>query len=492
MADDDAVYCTACGKKIKALPENDTFSPAGKVSLEKDTDVTVAENETPCNTENNSQPELSPENATEDSVEPPADNKSFFGSTEPIDHINPEPFPENNEKIPEKHIHESLPELVLRKKTENQPQNLPEILPEDETEKDSVCYNDNSDTQYIPYEDVRENLNNYNPPPEYEDVPPYSPPEYPEDQPYFNPPPPPPPAPVNEYQPVKVGALRLFWAGVVTFFTIILVIVLSMLFCVKLGFSGASLEKNIKNLDTEKILEAEYDSGHDVNEFLYEKSDFYNISLRTANENDFRNFVLNLDATGFIGENIAVYADYLLNSGKKPSLTSEDIAEHMFNRSGYNNLNRQDFSKMIYNLSDGYADDVLSVDSWERYTGFDFGIFSYIFSFITLGILLAVIIIMFIWIAVIVDRQGRHLTGFYKNIFMTSGVILLITGAVCVIAPPIVYSQTSHIVFYLGSKLLTNFNLFILATGGFEVIAGIILGLIRTLIIRYERKHRDG
>lgn len=477
IIDDDAIFCPVCGKKIKNSSENETFSTAGDDFSEKDKEV-------PCTPENNSLPEFSNDKEPENI---PEDNTPFFGSTEPIEHINPEPLPENIEKIPEKHIREPLPELVLRKK------NQQEVFPEDEPQENSGYYNDNSDTQYIPYEDIQTNSDNYSSFPEYEDVQPYSPPEYPQDQPYFNPPPPPPPpAPVQEYQPVKIGALRLFGAGVVTFFTTILVIVLSLLFCVKLGFSGTVLEKGIKKLDNEKILEAQYDSRRDVNDFLYEKTDFYNISLHTANENDFRNFVLNLDMNDFIGEKIAVYADYLLNSGKKPSLTSDDIAEYMFNKSGYNNLIRQDFSTMLYNVTDGYADDILSVDAWKRYTGFDFGISSYIFSFITLGILLAVVMILFIWIAVIVDKRGRHLTGFYRSIFMISGIILLITGAVCVIAPPIVYSQTSHIAFYLSSKLLTDFNLFVLATGGFEVIVGMILGLARTLIIRYERKHRDG
>lgn len=481
IIDDDAIFCPVCGKKIKRPDENNTFSSDTETSSDQNTDIPVTESESIP--ENNSLPEVLQDKQPENL---PEDNKPFFGSTEPIDHINPEPLPENIEKIPEKNIHESLPELVLRKKTETQP----EVLPEDDFQEDSGYCNDNSDTQYIPYEDIQTNPDNYSSPPEYEDIPPYSPPEYPEDQPYFNPPPP--PAPVQEYQPVKVGALRLFGAGVVTFFTIILVIVLSLLFCVKLGFSGTVLEKSIKKLDTEKILEAQYDRTHDVNEFLYEKTEFYNISLHTANENDFRNFVLNLDMNDFIGENIAVYADYLLNNGKKPTLTSDDIAEYMFNKSGYNNLIRQDFSTMLYNVTDGYADDILSVDGWKKYTGFDSKISSYIFSFVTLGILLAVVMILFIWIAVIVDRRGRHLTGFYRSIFMTSGVIILITGAVCVIAPPIVYSQTSHIAFYLSSKLLTDFNLFLLATGGFEVIVGIILGLARKLIIRYERKHGDG
>lgn len=499
--DDDSVFCSGCGKKIKREPENDIPQPFTEISPETSQTTDTSETEILYTPENNSQPEFSQENSEKYCSEK-TELEKFFGSTEPIDHINPEPVPEIPEQPPEKHTRESLPDLVLRKKSEKPGeiyqeeiyQEQEEDYPEENYPESPESYNDNDDTQYIPYEDIQNDYDeNYDSPPEYDDTPQYDyPPEYPEDQPYFTPPPPPPVQPVSKPAPVKVGALRLFGAGTVTFFTTIFFIVLSLLFCIKLGFSGTVVEKNIKNLDTEKILEAEYDGNHDVNEFLYEKTGFYNISFGMANENDFRNFLLNLDMLDFIGENAAVYADYLLDSGKKPTLTSEDIAEYMFNNSVYNNLNRQDFSTMMYNLGDGQPESILSVDEWERQTGFDFAISGYVFSFLTLGILLAFIMVMFIWIAVIVDKRGRYLTGFYKNIFMTSGIILLITGAVCIIAPPIVYSHTSHVAFYLSSKLLKDFNLFMLVTGAFEVIAGIILGLIKTLIIRYERKNRDG
>ena len=147
-------------------------------------------------------------------------------------------------------------------------------------------------------------------------------------------------------------------------------IVLSILFCVKLGFSGTVVEKSIKNLDIEKVLEAEYGNNRDVNEYLYEQTEFHSITNNHGNENDFRNFVLNLNPMDYIGENASVYADYILNGGKKPSLTSEEIAEYMFNRSGYNNLTRNDFSSMVYNIGDGQTDRILSVDEWKKETGF--------------------------------------------------------------------------------------------------------------------------
>lgn len=510
--DDDAIFCSVCGKKIKRIPaEEITPPPPENPAPESPTEMLY----TP---ENNSQPEFSPEKPVDNISSEEEELENFFGSIEPIQHITPEPSIAETEEIEKMkkimavNTREPLPDLVLRKKNETikeipkeehftEPAPPPPPPARERTSGDP--YNDNSATQYIPYEDIKENYNsnqggyeeeysqeydngydNYQP--DYEDNPPYyDPPEY-EEVPPYNPP------PAQEYRKVKVGGLRLFSAGVVTFISVIALIILSMLFCIKLGFSGAVLEKGIKNLDMEKVLDAEYNGNYDVNGYLYKETDFYNITFGMAGENDFRNFVLNLDILDFMGENAQTYADYFLNSGLKPTLTGEDIASYMFNNSGYNNLNRNDFSTIVYNLTGGQADNLLSVDSWQARTGFDFRLLSYIFSPVTLGIILALICVLMIWIAVIVDRQGRHLTGFYKSIFTTGGVILLIAGAVCFIVPPVVYSQTSHVLFYLISKLMKDFNIFLLATGAFEFIVGIILGLIQKLIIMHERKYRDG
>ncbi|MCM1313934.1 MAG: zinc-ribbon domain-containing protein [Muribaculaceae bacterium] len=509
--DDDAIFCPVCGKKIKRILPTEinipSENPAPEIESQPESPAEMLY--TP---ENNSQPEFSPEKpvdniAVESSEEKELEN--FFGSIEPIQHISSEPTPATTEEIEKmKKImavstREPLPDLVLRKKNETKKETPPEEnyteTPQPYERISGDPYNDNSATQYIPYEDIKENYNNnyqedYNQ--EYDNYDDYQP-NYEEQPPYYDPPeyesiPPYNPQPVQEYRTVKVSGFRLFSAGIVTFISVILVIVLSMLFCIKLGFSGAAVEKGIKNLDMEKVLDAEYNGNYDVNEFLYNKTNFYNITFGMAGENDFRNFVLGLDIPDFIGENVRTYADYFLNGGQKPTLTGEGIAEYMFNHSDYNNLNRNDFSNMVYNLSDGQADNMFSVDSWKVRTGFDFRLLSYIFSPVTLGIILALICVFMIWIAVIVDKQGRHLTGFYKSIFMVGGVILLIAGAVCFIAPPVVYSQTSHVLFYLISKLLTDFNIFLIATGAFEFIVGIILSFIQKLIIMHERKYRDG
>lgn len=500
ILEDDAFFCTVCGKKVKRIPERN-IPPENETTLQSEMLYTP---------ENNSQPEFSPENNSSEEKE----LENFFGSTEPIQHISPEPATAHTEeieqmkKIMENHTREPLPDLILRKKAEAKKENPPEKIspPEEDFEEEQDYYNetpesydDNSETQYINiknnynyqqnnyednyddeeyYDDYEQEYDDY--PQEYEDIPPQR-----ERNQVYRP-------PVEEYRPVYVGTARLMSAGIIAFLTMLIVVAVSLIFCIKLGFSGNALEKSINRLDMEKVLDAEYDGSRDFNKFLYDKSGFYNISYQTASENDFRNFVLNLDILDFIGENAGTYTDYFLNNGKKPTLTSNDIITYMSNHSGFYGLGWYEFSNMLYNLSDNKIDTVLSVDTWEADTGFNFKVLSYMSSTTTLVILLAVVCVFMIWIAVIVDKRGKYLAGFYKNIFMPSGVIMLITGAVCFIAPPVVYNQTNHVLFYIISKILTDFNLFILSTGIFEVIVGIILGLIRSLIVRHERIYGDG
>ena len=499
ILDDDALFCMICGKKVKRIPENNTFAP--KTEQNTQTELLY----TP---ENNSQPEFSPESFSAEENEEEKELEKFFGSTEPIQHINPEPAPtktdeiEQMKKIMETHIREPLPDLVLRKKAETKKENPPEKIFQPENNDEDYyndipeSYDDNSETQYINiknnYPDNHYNdeeyYDDYEPeyddPPEYENIPPYNPPEY--DRKKTN------PSPVREYRPVYIGTFRIFSAGIITFIAMIIVIAVSLIFCIKLGFSGNAIEKGMNRIDMEEALDAEYDGNRDFNKFLYDKSGFYNISYYMADENDFRNFMINLDIPDFMGENAGIYTDYFLNNGKKPNLTSSYIAEYMSAKSGYIGIGQNEFSNMLYNLSDNKIDSILSVDSWEADTGFNFKLLNYTFSTTTLVILIAVVCVLMIWTAVIVDRRGKYLAGFYKNIFMTSGVVLLIIGAVCFIAPPVVYNQTHHVLFYIISKLLTDFNLFIISTGIFEFIVGIILGLIRTLIVRHERIYGDG
>lgn len=511
ILEEDAFFCTVCGRKVKRAPADNAFAPERNIPPETETDIQTATLYTP---ENNSQPEFAPENSASEEKE----LEKFFGSTEPIQHINPEPVTAQTEeieqmkKVMENHTREPLPDLVLRKKAEAKKENPPEKIyqPEEEYYDDEEeeeyysetpeSYDDNSETQYINLKNKYNYRNNYEQnysgeeyydEPEYDDYPPedeyipaYNPPQRERNQLYR--------PPVQEYRTVHVGTARLVSAGVVTFITMLIFVALSLIFCIKLGFSGNAVEKGINRLDMEKVLDAEYDGNRDFNKFLYDKSGFYNISYQTAGENDFRNFVLSLDIPDFMGENAGIYADYFLNNGKKPTLTSGDIATYMSARAGFIGLGWNEFSNMLYNLTDNKIDSILSVDSWEADTGFDFRLLSYMSSATTLVILLAVVCVFMIWIAVIVDKRGKYLAGFYKNIFMTSGVILLIAGAVCFIAPPVVYSQTNHVLFYIISKIMTDFNLFIFATGAFELIVGIILGLIRSLIVRHERIYGDG
>ncbi|MDE5582116.1 MAG: zinc ribbon domain-containing protein [Ruminococcus sp.] len=450
--DDNSFFCKKCGAKIySATAEN----KKPKISLEKPSDIKPEESEMEKITD-------TPETMDETITIP-----------ETLKHIKalPENHSEDIDKIKEltgnyKNIPEETEENndIYGYENEEEIQNIPPLY----EEYDDYNYDNDYDNDY---ENDEEEYYNNNAPQDYY-------PEY--DNGYY---PPPPPEPEYE-KPVKVGFLRLSGAGIVTLFTALLLTTLSLMFCIKTGFSGDVIKKSFEKVDVETLLECDtsFRNGETVNDYLYRETDFNNITMGLADKKDFRSFILGLGLSDFTSDNLAVYADYLLNGGDKPSLTVDYMAEYMFSHSDFSHLNENDFRVMINNSTHGWADTVLSVDEWKKETGFDFAVCGYIFSFITLSVILALIIVLMIWTAVITDRRGRYFMGFYKFIFIFSGVICLVSGLGTVVVTPLAYSQTGNFICYIGSELFTDFGMFALATGGFELIVGIIFGLIKKFI----------
>ena len=157
--DDDSLFCSECGAKINRIAIDSISSDKVKVSLAKpsgnNTDEKNQENEnsdlsdslyTP---ESNQQTEFSPKDDSVSETVPENETENFFGSTEPISHINPEPKQESVEEIQktideynnEEHK-ENMPKMVLKKNVEKHDENI--------KENHSGQFDDNQNTQYIP------------------------------------------------------------------------------------------------------------------------------------------------------------------------------------------------------------------------------------------------------------------------------------------------------------------------------------------------------
>ena len=101
---------------------------------------------------------------------------------------------------------------------------------------------------------------------------------------------------------------------------------------------------------------------------------------------------------------------------------------------------------------------------------------------------MALVIVLFIWIALIVDRKGRHLTGFYGNIFLVSGLIVFLSGVAVALGASVAYSFTSEIAFYLAANVLLPFALAALCLGFVELLIGYIFKKVKKSIKKKAKK----
>lgn len=294
--------------------------------------------------------------------------------------------------------------------------------------------------------------------------------------------------------PVKVGKGRIFGASAVAFFTIIFLIVMSILVCFKLGASGSTLNDRIQEINLNTVLNAEFD-GKDVTENLYDTIGFGSVTHGNANISDFKEFLKKSDILEYAGENVKNYADYILaGEGKDPSITSEDITYDFFGKNndaadevfGYT-FAKKDLKEIQSNLEGDDVDENLSIKEWEKEAGIGFGSISYLVSYITVGILAALVVVLLIWILIIVDKKARHVMGFFGNILFISGLAVFVCGLGITAGMMIAFSLTSNVAFYLVSNLLLNFGILALIIGFSELLFGFIFKKIGKKIKRKNK-----
>lgn len=281
--------------------------------------------------------------------------------------------------------------------------------------------------------------------------------------------------------PVKVGKGRIFGASAVAFFAVIFLLSLSLLVCFKLGASGSRLNSRIQNINLNTVLNAEFD-GKDVTENLYDTVGFGSVTHGNANISDFKEYLKKSDILEYAGKNVEKYADFIFaGEGKDPSLTSEDITYDFFGENndaaeeafGYTLVNK-DLKTIRKNLENEEIDENLSIKEWEKEIGVGLGNVSYLVSYITIGILSALVVVLLIWIVIIVDKKSRHIMGFFGNTLFISGLVVFLCGIGVTVGSMIAFSLTSNVAFYLISNILLDFGIIALITGFSELLVGFI------------------
>lgn len=295
---------------------------------------------------------------------------------------------------------------------------------------------------------------------------------------------PPQPDPVNDFmlqqpepdedKPVKVGGLRITGASIITFFSIIILLGITLISSVKLGLTGEKVEKQIKSMNTWAFVSSELDDR------LVSDNLFGELYMGTAtgylyDESDFHCFLGQSDILDFIGENAGKYVNYIFSGkGKAPSVDADDITD--FIRNNAENYSKDFAGSIDYTIVEEAIDenetlDYFDIGKIEKSAGTSIDTVRYGISYLTIGILLALLIVLMIWIAVIVDRKARFLLGFYGNIFKWSGILTFLAGLAITGGTAVLHVVSNEVIIYLLSVVA-------LPTGIFAMIIGFSLGLL--------------
>lgn len=360
------------------------------------------------------------------------------------------------------------------------------------------AYNDNSSTMEIPVQNSQSVFNNndqysgggYTEQPSAPLIPPQQPvqtaaesapmPQQPAEQPKAR---------------KKVGGGRIFGASLVTIFAVLFMLLFSFVLAIKLGLNGSVIRRRFEKLNDSTTLSAEFD-GRELSKTLYNSLGFRTATQGRADEASFKRYLLDTDFREYAGKVAEGYLDYIIDGeGSDPSITSGDFVNDFIKANskaakdefGYE-LTKADYELLEENLDKDDFSDSLSVREWRKELGFDVDKLSYLFSFITIGIIGGFVLLFLIWISAIVDKRAKHVTGFFAAIFNITGFIVFLSGLVIIVGSALGFTFTHNVGFYLSESLLLPLSLILLIIGGAELLIGFIFRKSNRIIKKKAKK----
>ena len=360
------------------------------------------------------------------------------------------------------------------------------------------AFNDNSSTMEIPVQNSQSAFNNnsqysgggYTEQPSAPLIPPQQPAQTA-----------PEPAPMPQ-QPAeqpkvrkKVGGGRIFGASLVTIFAILFMLLFSFMLAVKIGANGSVIRRRFEKLNDNTTLTAEFD-GKELSKTLYDSLGFRTATQGMADEAAFRRYLLDTDFREYAGKVAEGYLDYIIDGeGSDPSITAADFVNDFIKANSKAakdefdyELTKADYELLEKNLDkDGFSDS-LSVRKWRKELGFDVDKLSYLFSFITIGIIGGIVLLFLIWISAVVDKRAKHVTGFFATIFNITGFIVFLSGLVIIVGSALGFTFTHNVGFYLSESLLLPLSLILLIIGGAELLIGFIFRKSNRIIKKKAKK----
>ena len=293
----------------------------------------------------------------------------------------------------------------------------------------------------------------------------------------------------------KVSGGRIFAASLVSLLTMVFLLLFSVLLAVKIGANGSIIRSRAEKLNAKTTLTAEFD-GKELAKTFYDSLGFRTATKGAANEEGFKRYMLNTDFREYAGSVAEGYLDYIIDGeGRDPSITAEDLVNDFIKankkaivKEFEYDLTDDDYDLLQHNLDKDNFTETMDIKEWNRNAGFDVGKLSFAFSYITIGIVAALVLLFLIWIAAIVDKRAKHVTGFFGSIFTVVGVISFLTGLTVFVGSAIAFTFTHNVLFYLSESLLLPLAMMFCIIGAAEFILGFVFRKTKNGLKKKEKK----
>lgn len=289
---------------------------------------------------------------------------------------------------------------------------------------------------------------------------------------------------------IKVGGTRITAAFFLSIVSAVIFIAVCTALSLKLGVTADGLQKSAQRMDVWTVINADT-GGMSLSDRLYYACNFNEASHGYANETEFAVYLTDTDFMQFIASKTGEYADYILNGkGESPTVTENELADFFkdYGQLGKDTfgyyMQTSDYNLIRKSLSAYNISDTMSVDRIGWKLNFRLENIRFLLSYVTIGIFIALFLVILIWTAIIVDKKARHLLAMYGNVLFWSGTVLVAAGIGISCAAAIAYVLTGSFALYIIVSCLLPTAGYAVCIGGLSVVIGYILKRIRKFIVR--------
>ena len=95
--------------------------------------------------------------------------------------------------------------------------------------------------------------------------------------------------------------------------------------------------------------------------------------------------------------------------------------------------------------------------------------------------------LLMIWIATLVNCKGKHIIGFFGNIFTYSGLAVILVSVAVSAGAALAHTATGDFLCYLSSTLLLPTAVYGVCIGAILLIAGLIIKKVKASVRTKEK-----